>query len=295
MEPVLDLAGKSVVVTGASAGIGYRTAVEFCRRGAFVIGTGRDAERCRKAKEDLLGEVPEARAVFLVADLSRQAEVRRLAREIGATLQAEKRSALDVLVNNAGTFMDRLVLTEDGVETTIAVNHMAAFLLTQLLQPQLQKAKDGRVATVSSDSHYRTFLRPEDIRKPLLFISLWQYKVSKLANVLFTLEFNRRHQGTNLRAFAVDPGLVNTEIGLKGTDALSQFIWRLRQKSAVDAIEPARTILFVSGDRDAAKMNAIYWHDSAPKRSSGPAMDTDLARRLWVESCKICNIEPVQE
>jgi NAD(P)-dependent dehydrogenase (short-subunit alcohol dehydrogenase family) len=282
--------GKNIVVTGASAGIGYRTTLEFCRRGAFVIGTGRSSERCRKAQEDITREVPGANIHFLIADLSRQQEIHRLAGDISKTLEKNKQKGLDVLVNNAGTFMDKLVLTEDGVETTIAVNHVAPFLLTNLLMPLMSKSSDGRVITVSSDSHYRTFLHPESIRKPAIFISLWQYKVSKLANILFTLEFNRRHSSTALHAFAVDPGLVNTDIGLKGTDALSGFIWRLRQKKGVDPIEPATTILFLSSDAEAPKSPAVYWHDSAPKEPSRAALDSDLARRLWEESGRICQI-----
>lgn len=295
MKQEFDFTGKHVVITGATAGIGFRTALEFCRRGAFVIGVGRSTARCQKARESILQEVPGAMIVFLVADLSTQKEVRNLAKSIGDTLNEKSVQNLDILVNNAGTFMDKLTMSEDGVETTIAVNHMAPFLLTLLLLPLLSKSPDSRVITVSSDSHFRTFIRPEHIRRPGIFISLWQYKLSKLANILFTLEFNHRQNGTSPHAFAVDPGLVNTDIGLKGTGALSSFVWRKRQLAGVDPIEPATTILFLSGDSQSPKSPAVYWHDSAPKNPSSTAINPDLARRLWMESSKICHIEIGQE
>jgi NAD(P)-dependent dehydrogenase (short-subunit alcohol dehydrogenase family) len=291
MNQEFDFTGKNVVITGATAGIGYRTALEFCRRGAFVIGVGRSTVRCQKARESILLEVPRAKIVFLVADLSRQKEVRTLSKSIGDTLNEKKLQNLDILVNNAGTFMDKLTMSEDGVETTIAVNHLAPFLLTRLLLPLLSKSPDSRVITISSDSHFRTFIRPEHIRRPGIYFSLWQYKLSKLANVLFTLEFNRRRNGAAPHAFAVDPGLVNTDIGLKGTGTLSSLVWRKRQQLGVDPIEPAATILFLSGDPQAPKSPAVYWHDSAPKNPSSTALNPDLARRMWVESSKICHME----
>lgn len=295
MEHEFDFTGKTIVITGASAGIGYRAALEFCRRGGFVIGVGRNEERCERAHEMILQEVPKARIAFVIGDLSRQSEVKRLADEIELILKSKGYENLDVLVNNAGLFMDRMVLTEDGIETTIAVNHMAPFLLTHLLLPLLQKSPSGRVITVSSDSHLRTLLNPEHIRKPGIFISLWQYKVSKLANVLFSFEFNRLHAGSSVHAFAVDPGLVNTDIGLKGTGPLSSFIWRKRQALGVDPIEPATTILFLAGDPEAPKSTAIYWHDSAPKNPARNAVDPVLASRLWQESGKLCHIETKEE
>jgi NAD(P)-dependent dehydrogenase (short-subunit alcohol dehydrogenase family) len=295
MNPEFDFSGKAIVITGATAGIGYRTALEFCRRGGTVIGIGRNERRCASAREKILQEVPKARISFLTADLSRQSEVRRLVGEIETTLKSLGFKELHVLVNNAGLFMDKLTLTEDGIETTIAVNHMAPFLLTHLLLPLLEKSPDSRVITVSSDSHLRTFIRPEHIRKPLIFVSLWQYKVSKLANVLFSLEFNRRRAGAAPHAFAVDPGLVNTDIGLKGTGPLSSFIWRKRQAMGVDTIEPATTILFLAGDADAPVSDAVYWHDSAPKTPARNAVDPNLAARLWRESARLCHIDDKME
>jgi NAD(P)-dependent dehydrogenase (short-subunit alcohol dehydrogenase family) len=291
MEHEYDFSQKTVVVTGASAGIGYRTALEFCRRGAYVIGVGRSQAHCDQAKGNLLQEVPQAKIEFLLADLASQIDVRRLAEEIKAALSARQIPALDVLVNNAGTFVDKLTLTGEGIEKTIAVNHMAPFLLTSLLFPLLAKSPDGRVLTVSSGSHYRTFLIPERLRRPAFFISLWQYKVSKLANVLFSLKFNELHKGSSVHAFAIDPGLVNTDIGLKGTGPLSRFVWRKRQNAGVDPIRPATTLLYLAGDPLVISSRAVYWYDCKEMQPSRAALNHDLAHRLWTESEKLCRIQ----
>ncbi|NMC84126.1 MAG: short-chain dehydrogenase, partial [Anaerolineaceae bacterium] len=127
-------------------------------------------------------------------------------------------------------------------------------------------------------------------RSPLLYNSLWAYKVSKLANVLFSAEFNRRHTGESPRAFAVDPGLVNTNIGFKGTGALARFVWRQRQKAGVDSSVPASTILFVAADPAAMQSEAVYWYLSAPQQPSRAASNPQLAAAVWQESARLCHL-----
>lgn len=289
MNPAYDLSQKTVVITGASSGIGWQSALEFCRCGASVIGVGRDAERCEEARRRILSLVPNARIRFLTADLSRQSEIHQLARQIQDLLEQSSQK-LDILVNNAGTFVDRLILTEDGVEKTIAVNHLAPFLLTYLLLPQLKACPGSRVITVSSGSHYRTVIHPARLRKPLVYNCLWAYKVSKLCNVLFSLELNEQMNGGSPKAFAVDPGLVNTEIGLKGTAPLVSFVWKLRQKKGVEATIPAATVLYVAASPETANSAEVYWYLSAPLKPSRTALNKNLAHQLWLESCRLCKI-----
>ncbi len=291
MEKSFDLSNKLAVITGASSGIGLQTALEFCRHGASVIGVARSPQRCEEARLKILSACPGAKILYLIADLSLQSEIRRLAGDIEKALRQQGSSGLDILVNNAGLFMDSLVLTEDGIETTIAVNHLAPFLLTVLLLPLLSARPDSRVITVSSGSHYRTWLNPARLRRPLIFNSLWAYKVSKLANVLFSLELNIRQAGRAPHAFAVDPGLVNTDIGLKGTGPLARFVWRQRQKAGVDPAVPAATILTVACDPEAPKSGAVYWYLSAPMQPSRTALNVELAERLWQESSRLCHLE----
>jgi retinol dehydrogenase 12 len=225
-----------------------------------------------------------------MADLSRQMEVRRLAEDIRSVLREWDCISLDVLVNNAGTFSDKMVRTEDGVELVLAVNHLAGFLLTHELLPQIISAPFGRVISISSASHYNTWLNPRRINDPLIYFGLWQYKVSKLANVLFTYELNRRMSATRVRAFAVDPGLINTEIGQKGTCGISNWVWRLRRRKGQPPEVPARTVLFLSNDESLQNARDFYWRDCLPKTPSRLAQRADIARGLWQVSCELCRI-----
>ncbi|MCL4560209.1 MAG: SDR family NAD(P)-dependent oxidoreductase [Chloroflexi bacterium] len=284
----LNLSGKTAVITGATSGIGCQAALALARAGVEVIGVGRHPGRCQAAEQSIREVVPESRVRYLLADLSRQAQVRELAGKIREAVSHSGSSRLDVLVNNAGVYSQKFVKTEDGVELTLAVNHIAPFLLTNLLLPLLQDAPSGRVLTVSSGSHFRTWLDPARLNDPLLYHGLWAYKVSKLANILFTLELQRRLVGTSIRAFAVDPGLVNTEMGFKGTSGLTHWVWSHRRTSGVSPDQPARTILFLSAKEGLPE--ALYWHDCLPVPASRQAQRPDLARRLWEASEAMCGI-----
>jgi NAD(P)-dependent dehydrogenase (short-subunit alcohol dehydrogenase family) len=229
MNEQTSMQGKAVVVTGATSGIGLAVAIALAQAGARVLGIGRSGERATLATQTIQHATPGAFTKFYLGDLARQADVRRLAAEIRRDL-AECHLPLDSLVNNAGTFADRYTLTEDGVELTLAVNHIAAFLLTLELLPALQQSSLARLVTISSNSHYGSRLNVHTMNKPPIFHGLLAYQDSKLCNVLFTAEFNRRYGGKQLRAFAVDPGLVNTAIGEKGTSGLIAWFWRQRRK-----------------------------------------------------------------
>lgn len=285
------LAEKNILVTGATSGIGFQAALDLARRGAFVIGAGRDVNRCKAAQQRILHEYPQARVAYLVADLSSQKEVKRLADEASKLIQSSPRKCLDVLVNNAGLFSDRKRLTEDGIELTFAVNHLAPFLLTHQLLTVLNASENAKVITVSSKSHYGTWFNPCQAANPPLYIIFWAYKVSKLSNVLFTAEFNRRNPNQEMCAYAVDPGLVNTEIGLKGTSHLVQFGWGVRKKQGTDADLPSQTILNLATRPVEKDRPSIYWKNSQPLSPGRSALNPDLARRLWEESCRLCGIK----
>ncbi len=281
---------RSVVVTGATAGIGFQTALDFAVSGDFVIGVGRNQQRCAEAKNKILSIHPGARVEFVIADLSSQQQVRSLANQINYIMDENHFSALDVLVNNAGLYMGKKEMTGDHIETTFAVNHLAPFLLTHLLLPRMEQSPTSRVITVSSESHYHTHLIPERAANPRIFFGLTAYKVSKLANILFSLELNRLLIGRSPRAFAVDPGLVNTEIGMKETGGLAKLVWRSRKHLGVSPEVPAATILFLANHDEVLHSNEIYWHESKPKSPSRNALDPKLASRLWIESCRLCGI-----
>jgi len=286
----MEKRAKIVVVTGASSGIGYQAALDFARSGATVIGVGRDSQRCEAARQRILADTPNANVTFLVADLAHQNQLRELGAKIRLFLNERTDDKLDVLVNNAGLYMQKRVITEDGVETTFAVNHLAPMLLSYLLLPHLERSENSRVITVSSNSHYNTWFNPKIESRPNFYFSFWAYKVSKLGNILFSRKFNRMWRGKNPQAFAVDPGLVNTEIGLKGTGGLVKAVWRGRQAKGMLAEVPSRTILYVANTEGLDAQGDVYWRDSKPKQPSKAALNNDLAERLWVESCRLCGI-----
>ncbi len=290
MESMFDytpaLAGKTAVVTGATSGIGLATAALLALHGARIIGVGRDANRCRDAEAYIRSTCPEAQITYLLADLSSQKQVRQLA----ADIHALGLPCLDILVNNAGTYSQRKILTEDGIEKTFATNHLAPFLLTRELLPLLEQSAAGRVITVSSDSHYNMTIDPSTVHDPANYVGIMAYGKSKLANVLFTAEFNRQHAGNSVHAFALDPGLVKTDIARKDQPALSRFIWKIRSSAGVEPQIPAQAILFLASEPSIQNSRENYWYNCLPKRASRQANDPILSRELWDTSEKLCGI-----
>lgn len=282
---------KTILITGATSGIGYQAALDLAQAGATVLGVGRNSSRCQQAREAILKICPKAHIDYLVADLSIQTSIRRLADQVLKKLEDIGNGALDVLYNNAGIYASRRVLTEEGIEMTFAVNHLAPFLLTQRLLPALQRAPDARVLTTGSASHYQVFLYPSRPETAPLFVGIQAYAISKLSNVLFSSEFNRRVTTPNLRAWVVDPGLVNTDIGLKDNGFLSSLVWRSRQKQGTSAEVPARTVQKLALAPRQEIIADLYWKDCQPKSPSRLAQNENLARRLWEKSCLLTGIK----
>lgn len=284
-----DLTHKTFVVTGATSGIGLAAAEILARQGAAVIGVGRSAERSRQAEAQLHRANPSAPARMLVADLSLQSEVIRLAGEITRQLAEWGKTGLDGLVNNAGVFTYWLALTAEGIETQWAVNHLAPFLLTHHLLPVLQAAPTARVVTVSSASHYPARLRWDDLQLRRRYNGLAAYGNTKLANVLFTLELNRRlGEHSTVRAFAADPGLVKTDMGFKGTPAIARWAWKLRRSGGEPPEHAARGIVYLLAQPELSEARDLYWKDGQPRRPSRRALDGAAACRLWEVSARMC-------
>ena len=287
-----DLTGKTYAVTGATSGIGLAVAEELVRRGAAVIGVGRSEERCRQAARRLLALDPQARVWVLTADLSLQSQVRALRPAIQGFLEGAGKTGLDGLVNNAGTFTYWLELTPEGVEMQWAVNHLAPFLLTNVLLPLLMAAPSARVVTVSSGSHASGCLNWDDLQLRRRYNGLRADENTKLANILFTLEFNRLlGPHSRVKAFAADPGLVKTDIGIKGTPPLVRWLWERRRAGGTPPEIPARGIIFLLSEPALQDSAEIYWKDSQPRRASPRGLDTQASARLWAQSERLCGIE----
>lgn len=283
------IAGKAVVVTGATSGIGLTAVAQFARQGAFVIGIGRSEIKNKQAIEQILRSNPEGEVVYLRADLAGQRQVLDLCDLIPSVLDQHGYANLDVLINNAGVYLESKQITEDQVEKTFAVNHLAPFLLTYKLLPFLTRSTMGRVITVSSYSHRMTPINLKRIANPRPYIGLLAYKRSKLCNVLFSYELNRRCQ--DVLALAVDPGLVNTEIADKGENGISAWVWRRRRHKGTNADVPVKTLLYLAQQGQINTSSGYYFRDYKALTPSRNARREDLAKDLWELSCELTGIQ----
>ncbi len=281
------MTGKVCVVTGATAGIGYETALALAAKGASVVLAGRNPEKGAAAIDRIKAATGNENLFFVEADMAVQASIREAAKAI-----RERFPGIDVLVNNAGTWVSHHTLTPDGVETVFAVNHLAYFLLTHLLYPALRKAPDARIVNVASDSHFQTDLFLSDLNLSNNYSGLRSYAQSKLANVMFTYEFERRKPDAQVSIYAVQPGLVHTDIGLKHTTWLHALAWKVRRtlwKSLTPA-EGAETSVFLASSAEAIGKSGLYWDRCKPKPSAKCSYNNDNAARLWEISQEWCGI-----
>jgi retinol dehydrogenase-12 len=272
----VDRRGTTCVVTGATSGIGLELAGILAGGGARVIGVGRDERRCAEARAAVMASTGGREVLWHVADLSSVGEVRALAAKIRA--QAD---AVDVLVNNAGTFTFARRESVDGNEMQLAVNWLSGFVLTGLLMPLLRAAGAARVVTVSSGSHFSGRMHWEDIQLRTRYSGLTAYDQSKLATVLFTYELARRlGPGSPIGAYAVDPGLVKTEIGKKGNGRLVGLVWKIRTRRGISPREAATGVAYCATERSATG-SGRYWKEGVALPSSRRSYSTVDARKLW--------------
>lgn len=276
------MAGKVCVVTGANAGIGRATAVALARMGARVGMVSRSRERGEAARAEVARESGSAAVELFVADLSVQAEVRRLAAEI-----RERCDRLDVLVNNAAVYARRRTLSPDGIELQLAVNHLAPFLLTRLLLELLERSAPARVVTVSSEAHRAVALEWDDLQGERRYGGLRAYGAAKLANLLFTRELARRTAETGVAANAVHPGVVGTELLFGGWGPL-RLLGRFMRTPA----EGARVVVRAASAPELSGITGRYFRDEREIRPSAAALDDEAARRLWRVSEELTGLAP---
>lgn len=277
---------KICVITGANAGIGYETAKELCAKSATVILVCRSEEKAKKAVSDIKQEIPHAKAHFVIADLSSQKQVSKLAENILSSYDH-----IDVLINNAGSWFSDFGLTEDGIERQWAINHLSPFLLTHLLLPSLKESQDPRVINVSSDSHFHGKIYFDDVNLQQNYHGLRAYAQSKLANLLFTFEFERRKGALPIAIHAVQPGLVKTDIGLKNTISFHGLMWKLRRLSGVSPQKGAATSVYLASSEEVRGNSGKYWDKCKPKPASKKANNPEDAAQLWELSKEMCGIE----
>ncbi|MFC4048881.1 SDR family oxidoreductase [Actinomadura syzygii] len=273
------MSGKTCLVTGATSGIGKETAVRLAGEGATLIVPARTAARGEAAADEIRRRVPGARVETLAADLSSMAEVRLLAEQVQA-----RYDRLDVLVNNAGVIMMRRRTTADGWESTLAINHLTPFLLTNLLRGLLERSAPARVVTVASAAHKQVRTMPwDELSAGMPTDQRQAYPLSKLLNILFTFELARRLDGTGVTANCLHPGSVRSGLGRDVTGvlgALLQVALRVQRGPS----SGARTSVYLASSPDVADVTGGYFVKSRLVEPSALARDEKAAARLWTLS-----------
>ena len=268
--------GKTCLITGASDGIGYVAARELARMGARVIAVGRNAAKTHAAAMRIIDETKNDDVSYLVADLSSQLDVHRLARQV-----KERTPQLDVLLNNAGAIFLSKQTSIDGFEMTFALNHMGYFLLTNLLLDLLLQSVPARIINVSSSSHGSPgrFLLQE-LPRPVSNRGYRAYGRSKLCNILFTYELARRLEGTGVTVNALHPGLVRTNIA-RNNGVLGRVVNFFIGARGVSAEQGADTLVYLASSPEVEGISGRFFVNRRDVASSRLSYDTDLASGLW--------------
>ena len=281
-----SMEGKTCLVTGASAGIGKATALGLAQMGASVVLVCRDPGRGQAALEQIQRHSDNSRISLLLADLSSQTSIRRLAAEFEAA-----HPALHILVNNAGIIPKKRTCTEDGLETQFAVNHLAYFLLTHLLLDRLRTSAPARIVNVSSQAHRRRVaIDFDDLQSTRSYYRSRVYARTKLANILFTYELARRLEGTQVVANCLHPGVIATNLlgDYAGMPRILRFFTRLFGASPERG---ARTSLYLATAPQIEGISGQYFIDGKAVPSASASYDERAAQRLWQISTELCGLE----
>lgn len=269
---------KIAVVTGATSGIGLANTELLLKKGYDVLGVARSLEKAESLKTHISSLQTTGTLKIVMGNLGSIKETRELIEKIKDLLDKHYDGCLDVLMNIAGIVSSGLKLTLEGHELTFQTNHVSVFMLTTELIPYLKKATNPKVLVVSSLSHYRASFNPKNIENKKCYNILKAYKRSKLYNVLFVKAFHRKY---DIPIFAIDPGLVKTEIGLKNTSKLEKAIWSWRVSKGTDAYYPARFMVDIADDDTYIKDSGSYFKEGKLKPSNPNTYRIENQELLW--------------
>ena len=275
---------KVCLITGATSGIGKATAMGLANMGASVVMVGRDQGKGEAVMAEIKEQSGSASVDLMLADVSSQEEIRRLADEF-----KEAYPRLDVLINNAGVFRSKRITTADGIEMTFAVNHLAYFLLTNLLLDVLEASAPSRIVNVASADHGNGTIDFDDLQGEKEYKGAKAYSQSKLANVLFTYELARRLEGTGVTANCLHPGAVRTSFG-SGVSGVFGFMVRALRPFMISPERGAETSIYLASSPEVDGLSGGYFVKKAEARSSDASYDERSARRLWEVSAELTNL-----
>ena len=279
------MGGKVVLITGGTSGIGEAAATALAAMGAEVVVTGRSRERGEAAVEEIRRASGNEGVSLMLADLTVQAEVRKLAEEFGRSHEH-----LDVLVNNAGAVFSKRGETADGIERTFALNHLAPFLLTNLLLDLLKESAPSRIITVSSEARRRAEIDFNDLQSERNYRGFQVYGKSKLANILFTYELAERLRGTGVTANCVHPGPVSTNFGMNN-GGLMILLFRALKPFMRSPERGADTLVYLASSPEVEGVSGRYFGDRKVISSSEEPHDVSAQKRLWEASEELTNLK----
>ncbi|MFH5832737.1 SDR family oxidoreductase [Halalkalibaculum sp. DA384] len=282
-----NLDNKVCLITGANSGIGKATAIELAERGAYIVMLCRNEKKAEQAREEIINKTGQTGIEILLADLAVQHDIRNAAQAFLDTFDQ-----LDLLVNNAGIIASGRQETVDGIEKTLAVNHLAPFLLTHLLMDALKAAPSARVINVSSEAH-RTAAHAFDLNNLQLkegFSPMKAYGVSKLCNIMFTHELAKRTSGTRVTTNALHPGVVRSRL----TSEASWFMYLLFAIGRPFMKSPqkgAETTVYLATSPEVENTSGKYFKNKKETQPADIAYNDELTEKLWEISCQLTGIE----
>ena len=285
MTPIAGpMTGRTVLVTGATGGIGKATALGLAAMGARVAITGRDLDRTEAAAAEIR-QAGDGHVKAFVADLTSQSQIRTMAVEV-----QQKLPDLDVLVNNVGGYWNTRHVTADGLERTFALNHLAPFLLTNLLLDRLMRSASARVVTVSSNAHAMGRMDFDDLQGERSYSGARAYNQSKLANLLFTYELAKKLQGTSVTVNALHPGVVRTAFGAEDPASVQRFLVPFVRPFMKSPTQGAATSIHLASAPDLEQVTGRYFADSTEKKTAERSYDQETAARLWSVSADLVGL-----
>lgn len=276
---------KTILITGATSGIGYEAAIELAKSGAKVVIVGRSAEKTARCLAEIRAASQSKLVESLLCDFESQASIRAMAAEFLA-----KYDRLDVLVNNAGTVYDKRKLTVDGIEATFATNHLGYFLLTHLLLDRIRESAPARIVVVASIGHRQAVLDFDDLQLEKKYSIMPAYRVSKLGNVMFTRELARRLEGTGVTVNSLHPGAVATGIWDHAPAWAQPILYIPRKLFFITAKQGAETILQAVNDPALATVTGAYLENKKVVPASPLAQDDAAAARMWEVSARMTGL-----